>query len=105
LRWFEDPSLRQLVTAELNKGEARRKPGEPRGGPQSRHRRHHPLQLSLSPPCHPTMRQRGKPFDEQMIPQLSPLGWDHINITGDYVWSDDLAVDDEGFLPLRLGAL
>jgi TnpA family transposase len=23
LRWFEDPNLRQLVTAELNKGEAR----------------------------------------------------------------------------------
>jgi len=39
----------------------------------------------------------------RIIPQLSPLGWDHINITGDYVWSDHLMVDGEGFLPLRIG--
>ncbi|SEJ76360.1 Tn3 family transposase, partial [Sinorhizobium meliloti] len=47
------------------------------------------------------MRRQGRPFDEKMIPKLSPLGWDHINITGDYVWSDALEVDEEGLLPIR----
>ncbi len=32
------------------------------------------------------------------IEQLSPLGWDHINLTGDYVWTDPGAFDDDGFL-------
>lgn len=35
-----------------------------------------------------------------MQAQLSPLGWDRINLTGDYVWSDRLALDDEGLMPL-----
>ncbi|WP_331377046.1 Tn3 family transposase [Sinorhizobium chiapasense] len=125
LRWFEDPNLRQLVTAEVNKGEARNTLARA----VAIHRlgrfrdRSHENQASRAAALNlvtaaiilfncrylgriiQVLRQRGKPFDEQMIPQLSPLGWDHINITGDYVWSDDLAVDDEGFLPLRLGAL
>jgi hypothetical protein len=37
-----------------------------------------------------------------MVSKLSPWGWDHINIAGDYVWSDALEVDKEGFLPIRL---
>ncbi|MER9338260.1 transposase [Mesorhizobium sp. M0293] len=121
LRWFEDPNLRQLVTAELNKGEARNtlaravaihRLGRFRDcSHENQASRAAALNLVTAAiilfNCRylgrviEVLRQRGKPFDEQMIPQLSPLGWDHINITGDYVWSDDLAVDDEGFLPLR----
>lgn len=41
-------------------------------------------------------------IDEALIPQLSPLGWDHINLTGDYVWSDALVLDADGCMPLRL---
>jgi len=33
--------------------------------------------------------------------QPSPLGWDHINLTGDYVWSDSVPLDAEGFMPRR----
>ena len=29
------------------------------------------------------------------------LSWDHINLTGDYVWSDNLAIGADGFMPLR----
>lgn len=47
------------------------------------------------------MRSRGHMIDEALIPQLSPLGWDHINLTGDYVWSDVTTLDRDGFLPLR----
>jgi hypothetical protein len=41
-------------------------------------------------------------IDEALIPQLSPLGWDHINLTGDYVWSDAVVLDADGCVPLRL---
>jgi hypothetical protein len=34
---------------------------------------------------------------------LSPLGWEHINLTGDYVWSsaDVAAENHDGFRTLR----
>jgi hypothetical protein len=44
------------------------------------------------------------PIDETLIPQLSPLGWDHINLTGDYIWSEALELDADGCMPLRLPA-
>ena len=50
------------------------------------------------------MRSRGMPIDETLIPQLSPLGWDHINLTGDYIWSEALVLDADGCMPLRLPA-
>nr|WP_225040650.1 Tn3 family transposase [Rhizobium sp. T1473]MCA0807224.1 Tn3 family transposase [Rhizobium sp. T1473] len=121
LRWFEDPALRQLVTAELNKGEARNTLARA----VAFHRlgrfrdRSHENQASRAAALNlvtaaivlfncrylgritEAMRRQGRPFDEKMISKLSPLGWDHINITGDYVWSDALEVDKEGFLPIR----
>lgn len=48
------------------------------------------------------MRAKGMIPDKALIAKLSPLGWDHINLTGDYVWSDALALDHDGFLPLRV---
>ena len=33
-------------------------------------------------------RRRGTFIDDQRLRRLSPLGWDHINLTGDYVWSE-----------------
>ena len=38
------------------------------------------------------MRSRGQLVDEALVLQLSPLGWDHINLTSDYVWSDATAL-------------
>jgi hypothetical protein len=35
-----------------------------------------------------------------MLSRLSPLGWDRINLTGDYVWSDRLNLDHNGLMPL-----
>jgi len=124
LRWFEDPELRRLVTAELNKGEAKNslsravafhRLGRFRDrGHENQASRAAALNLVTAAiilfNCRylgrvvDAMRRRGTAFDERIIPQLSPLGWDHINITGDYVWSDHLTVDGEGFLPLRIGA-
>ncbi len=46
------------------------------------------------------MRHRGAPVDQAMLASLSPLGWDRINLTGDYVWAENLQLDADGFMPL-----
>ena len=47
------------------------------------------------------MRESGQAVDEQLLKHLSPLGWEHINLTGDYVWKEDLYVKQGHFRPLR----
>ena len=47
---------------------------------------------------------RAMPDHAEALRQLSPLGWDHINLTGDYVWSDVGNFDDDGLLPLKITA-
>ena len=36
-----------------------------------------------------------------VLPFLSPLGWEHINPTGDYLWRSSAKVGDGKFTPLR----
>jgi hypothetical protein len=38
-----------------------------------------------------------------LLAHLSPLGWEHVNLTGDYIWvpADQLAENHDGFRPLR----
>ena len=40
---------------------------------------------------------------DQLLAHLSPLGWEHVNLTGDYIWSAErpAAEDSDGFRPLR----
>jgi TnpA family transposase len=121
LRWFNEPALRSLVNAELNKGEARNSLARAvafhrLGRSRERHHDNHQiraasltlvtaaialfncryLQRALA-----TMQADGRRVDPTLIGRLSPLGWEHINLSGDYVWSDHLPLDDQGFLPLR----
>ena len=35
------------------------------------------------------LRDRGQPISDELLAHLSPLGWEHINLTGDYVWRPD----------------
>jgi hypothetical protein len=51
------------------------------------------------------LKRRGTPVDPAMLAQLSPLGWDHINLTGDYVWAENLKLDADGFMPLLVKPL
>src|SRR3546814_20882735 len=51
------------------------------------------------------MRRRGSQSDPAMLSWLSPLGWDRINLTGDYVWSDHLDLDANGLMPLLIKPL
>jgi Tn3 transposase DDE domain len=37
----------------------------------------------------------------QLLAHLAPLGWQHINLTGDYLWGTDASIGRDGFRPLR----
>jgi hypothetical protein len=48
-------------------------------------------------------------LDSEMVPDallahLAPVGWQHINLTGDYLWDSDIGLAPDGFRPLRLAA-
>jgi len=47
------------------------------------------------------LEERGEAIREDLIPHLSPLGWEHINLTGDYVWKLSRKVPKGQFRPLR----
>jgi hypothetical protein len=36
-----------------------------------------------------------------LLAHLAPLGWQHINLTGDYLWGADPNLGPDGFRPLR----
>ncbi len=39
--------------------------------------------------------------DAALLQYLSPLGWEHINLTGDYVWRNSAKLGAGKFRPLR----
>jgi hypothetical protein len=47
------------------------------------------------------MKDNGQPLDENLLQHLSPLGWEHINLTGDYVWRQDRLMKKGFFRPLQ----
>jgi hypothetical protein len=47
------------------------------------------------------IRDHGQPVDENLLQHVSPLGWEHINLTGDYVWRQDRRGERGKFRPLR----
>ena len=47
------------------------------------------------------LREQGRPVNDDLLKYLSPLGWEHINLTGDYVWRRNTKVGAGKFRPLR----
>lgn len=47
------------------------------------------------------MVDAGKPVNTDMCQYLSPLGWEHVNMTGDYVWQQSRKLEYGKFSPLR----
>ena len=47
------------------------------------------------------LRIQGRKFDSHLLQYLSPLGWEHINLTGDYVWRSGKRQGKGKFRPLR----
>ncbi|WP_075790634.1 Tn3 family transposase [Massilia putida] len=121
LDWLQNIELRRRVHAGLNKGEARNalaravfihRLGEIRDRTfeQQRYRASglnlvtaaivlwNTVYLERSTQA---LREAGKLADDDMLQFLSPLGWEHINLTGDYVWRQSRKVDEGKYRPLR----
>lgn len=47
------------------------------------------------------LRKWGEPVRKDLIRHLSPVGWEHINLTGDYGWSFSRRVAQGEFRSLR----
>ena len=48
-----------------------------------------------------TLRTSGYEINDEHLQYLSPLGWEHINLTGDYVWKSSFEVGKGKFRPFR----
>jgi hypothetical protein len=49
------------------------------------------------------VRRRGETVPDALLTHLAPLGWQHINLTGDYLWEADSLPAADGFRQLRHG--
>lgn len=47
------------------------------------------------------LRSHRQPVDDTLLQYLSPLGWEHINLTGNYVWRNKTKGGTGKFRPLR----
>ena len=48
------------------------------------------------------IRQSGQAVSDETLAHLSPLKWEHINLTGDYHWRKDAGLQDGKLRPLRV---
>jgi TnpA family transposase len=119
LQWLSDPDLRQRSHAGLNKGEAsnslRRavffhRQGEIRDRTfENQSFRASGLSLITAAIIHwntvyldrvvQHVRAQGATIPDDLLAHVAPLGWEHIALTGDYVWTDSSAIS--GFRPIR----
>jgi hypothetical protein len=47
------------------------------------------------------LRERGQTIPDELLAHLSPLKWEHINLTGDYHWRPDGGLGNRKLRPLR----
>jgi TnpA family transposase len=121
LDWLQDVELRRRVQVGLNKGEAKNalaravffnRLGELRDRSFENQRyRASGLNLVVAAitlwntvyldRAISALRDDGQEVDEALLHHLSPLGWEHINLTGDYVWEQSQPPLPGQFRPLR----
>jgi hypothetical protein len=121
LDWLQGPGLRRKVTAGLNKGEARNtlaravffnRLGEirDRSFEQQRYRVSGLNLLTAAivlwntaylDRTDATLTSNGGDIDPDLLRFLSPLGWEHINLTGDYTWPRANHIKPGKYRPLR----
>jgi TnpA family transposase len=119
LQWLSDPALRQRSHAGLNKGEAsnslRRaiffhRQGEIRDRTfENQTFRASGLSLITAAIVHwntvyldravRQLRAQGGLVPDELLAHVAPLGWEHIALTGDYVWA--MITPNAGFRSLR----
>ncbi len=122
LDWISDPELRRTTGQELNKGESRNsmsravfihRLGEIRDRTyENQQHRVSGLNLLVTAiilwntryleHAIATLRQT-EDVPDALLAHLSPLGWEHINLTGDYIWGGRQSVSENhnGMRPLR----
>jgi TnpA family transposase len=120
LDWLQDPALRRRANAGLNKGEARNalaraiffnRLGEMRDRSfENQVYRASGLNLLVSAvilwntrylqAALSELRDQRTEVRPELVRHVAPLGWEHIGLTGDYVW-DAEPLPTEGLRPLR----
>lgn len=120
IEWYSSPALRRRCQAGLNKGEAAHKlkravffheRGEIRDRSfDSQAFRASGLNLVVSAIVHwntvylsratAHLRQQGRHIPDELLKHVSPLSWEHINLTGIYSWDAEQQMPD-GFRELR----
>jgi hypothetical protein len=117
---LQDPALRRRVTAGLNKGEARNalakvvffnRLGEIRDRSfENQQYRASGLNLVVAAITlwntvylerAVTLLGKSQAVDTALLQHVSPLGWEHVGLTGDYLWHSDKRVAKGGFRTLR----
>ena len=122
LEWLQSPELRRRATVGLNKGEAKHtlkravffnRLGEVRDRSyEDQFYRASGLNLVVAAivvwntvyieKAVEHLKQQGMDIPEEYLQHLSPLGWEHINLTGDYVWNLKQATSFDKLRPLRV---
>jgi TnpA family transposase len=107
LDWIKNPALRRRAQLGLNKGEARNalaraiyfcRLGEMRDRSfENQFLRASGLNLLVAAiilwntkyldVAYADLRRQCQPINEDLLRHVAPLGWEHIGLTGDYVWS------------------
>ena len=121
LDWIEDPELRRSTGQELNKGESRNslaravfihRLGEIRDRTYE-NQQHRASGLNLVVTAiilwntrylerAVAMLRQTEDVPDHLLTHLSPLGWEHVNLTGDYIWAAQQASENiDGLRPLR----
>jgi TnpA family transposase len=121
LDWLERPELRRQTTAELNKGEARNALARAvcfhrlgrlrdRTAELQQHRASGLALVTAAIALWNTvylgraldaLRRRGEAVPDALLAHIAPLGWQHVNLTGDYLWGASGVFGTDGFRPLR----
>ena len=121
LDWLEQPALRRQATAELNKGESHNALSRAvcfhrlgrlhdRTAQNQQHRASGLALVTAAIVLWNTVylgralkaaRRRGDMIPDALLAHLAPLGWQHINLTGDYLWNAGSNLGPDGFRPLR----
>ena len=122
LDWFEDPALRRRNLSVLNIGEAcnslkravfMHRLGEVRDRTlENQNYRANGLNFVVAAiilwntvyieQAVNALRQQGHHIPDALLPHISPLPWEHINLTGDYIWKTLSGSIGASLRPLRL---
>lgn len=121
LYWLQSPQLRRKATSELNKGELKNslsravffhRLGEVRDRSfEDQSIRASGLNLAVAAivlwntvyleNAVNLLKSEGVIIPEEYLQHLSPMGWEHINLTGDYIWNLKSASSIDNLRPLR----